>query len=607
MPTATLETRALAAPAAFRPKSADEKNRTVDAVLATPAPVGRRDGDGEFSEVLTIATEAIDLTRLEAGIPLLNSHAAADLGDVLGRVIAARVEGEALVGTIRFSERAADLYRDVVEGLLGSMSVGYQVLSFHDEVDAETGARTRFVERWALVEASLTAISADPGATTRSATMPNPNPPAPAATPPAPQTETRAQRNREIRALGRQFGVAQEAIDGLIDRDGSVDEARSLAIEASRAAASLAGPIVTMGFCAENPEVLTRAMGEALHCRANPGERPSEAAKPFLGLSLVDIARQSLQMRSISTVGLSTNDLLTRALNTTSDFPLILADTANRSLLPAYEAAPAALKQVAKQSTARDFRAKMALRLGEAAALEKVGEDGEYKYSAISESGESYGVNTFGKIFGISRRALVNDDISAFVDLAGQMGAAAADFEASFLVDLLELNSGAGPVMADTVTLFHADHNNVAEGTAGYGDPGNLVRLSSARTAMRRQTGLSGRPINATPAYIVVPAELETSAEAIVAEIAATTISEVNPFSKKLQVLTEARLASATRWYLFADPAVLPTLEYSYLSGSEGPMTESRTGWEIDGLEFKVRLDFGAGAIDHRGAYMNEG
>jgi glycosyltransferase involved in cell wall biosynthesis len=40
-------------------------------------------------------------------------------------------------------------------------------------------------------------------------------------------------------------------------------------------------------------------------------------------------------------------------------------------------------------------------------------------------------------------------------------------------------------------------------------------------------------------------------------------------------------------WYVFGDPALVPVLEYSYLSGNEGPHVETRSGFaqgaDIDG------------------------
>ena len=58
---------------------------------------------------------------------------------------------------------------------------------------------------------------------------------------------------------------------------------------------------------------------------------------------------------------------------------------------------------------------------------------------------------------------------------------------------------------------------------------------------------------------------------------------------------------------IFADPATAPVLEYAYLSSAQGPQMASREGWDVLGMEFRVVLDFGAGVLDHRGAYLNPG
>ncbi len=87
--------------------------------------------------------------------------------------------------------------------------------------------------------------------------------------------------------------------------------------------------------------------------------------------------------------------------------------------------------------------------------------------------------------------------------------------------------------------------------------------LSAARLAMRKQKGLAKRPINVTPKFLIVPLELETTAEKLLASIQATTSGDVNPFAGKLELLVEARLTSTTRWYVTADPAMIEGLEYA--------------------------------------------
>ena len=48
-------------------------------------------------------------------------------------------------------------------------------------------------------------------------------------------------------------------------------------------------------------------------------------------------------------------------------------------------------------------------------------------------------------------------------------------------------------------------------------------------------------------------------------------------------------------------------LDENPVAGHEGPQVESRSGWDVDGVEIRVILDFGAGFIDHRGWFMNAG
>ncbi len=56
-----------------------------------------------------------------------------------------------------------------------------------------------------------------------------------------------------------------------------------------------------------------------------------------------------------------------------------------------------------------------------------------------------------------------------------------------------------------------------------------------------------------------------------------------------------------------ADPSQIDVLEYAYLEGENGPVVESRIGFDVDGLEIKCRHDFAAKAIDFRGLYKNPG
>ncbi|MBX8803421.1 hypothetical protein HBA92_22155 [Ochrobactrum sp. MR28] len=48
-------------------------------------------------------------------------------------------------------------------------------------------------------------------------------------------------------------------------------------------------------------------------------------------------------------------------------------------------------------------------------------------------------------------------------------------------------------------------------------------------------------------------------------------------------------------------------LQYAHLAGNETPFFDQRVGFDVDGIEYKIRHDFGAGVTDYRQGYKNPG
>ncbi|ROT99340.1 prohead protease/major capsid protein fusion protein [Histidinibacterium lentulum] len=590
--------------ATLAPATADPEARTVEVVWSTGAPVRRRDMAGQYIERLSLEPEAVDLSRL-GGASVLDAHRQTAVRDVLGSVRSAAVDGKRGTALIQFSARpeVEPVWQDVLAGILRHVSVGYSVEEWVETT--ENGARVLTAVRWTPHEISLVPTPADPGAHIRMETEMTETTTNPA--PPEGQKETRAEANAEIRSIARIAGLDQSWIDGQIDGGADPDTARRAAFEAlakrSAPAIRTEQVRVEMSESQDDPALRARQMGEALYARINPRHELSEPARRYAYSTPVDMAKELLTLRGETTMALSPASLVTRALHTTSDFPIILGDTVGRVLRDAYQAAPSGIRRLGRQTTARDFRAVNKIMLGEAPLLEKLNEHGEIKAGTMAEAREAYKVETWARKIGVTRQVLVNDDLGAFADLARRMGQAAAETEARILVTLLEAGSGNGPTMSDGKTLFHADHGNKAGTGAAISD----TTLSAARLALRTQKGIEDRTIRVTPRNLLVPPSLETTAEKWLASIAPATAADVNPFSGSLSLVVEPRLSSATRWYVTADPGEIDGLEFAYLSGAEGPQVESRSGWDVDGVEIRVILDFGAGFIDHRGWFMNAG
>lgn len=569
--------------AALSPNSYDAEARTIEAVISTGADVDR----GAYIERLSL--KGVDIAFVK-GVPVLDAHRQDSASRVIGVVESARREGEALIAKIRFTE-AADaqpVIQRILEGTLQGVSIGYRVLQW-SEGTVHSGKRLRTAARWQIFEVSAVPVPADQGAKFRSLPMENEE----IETPVVVANDTAAYRS-QVRTIARAAGLNSEWADQQIDSEADLTNVRAAAFEAMRVRST---PIRTNTPSNDNAQQVVQRRGDALYARMT-GEAPAEHAREFMGDTLRDHMRAMLTANGVSIAGMDTDQLIRAASHSTSDFPNLLTSTANRVLAQAYEAATSPVKAMARQRLHRDFRPMTKIRLGGLPSLGKVAENGEIKSVSRDESKETFALDTYGSIFSLTRQALVNDDLAAFGEFATTAGRAAAETEAEIIVSLLTSN----PVMDDGENLFDSAHGNIA-GAAG---ALSVATLHAARLAMRKQTGLNGKPINAVPKFLLVAPEQETLAEQVLAELNATTVAEQNPFAGRLTLAVDPRLA-APAWYLFADPATIPVLEYAYLSSAQGPQIASREGFDVLGMEFRVVLDFGAGATDWRGAYKNEG
>ncbi|MBF0339476.1 MAG: peptidase U37 [Magnetococcales bacterium] len=665
--------------ASFIPESVNADARTVEMVWSTGAVVRRRDwmSGQSYDETLSMDPAHVDLSRLNGGAPLLDSHNASALEGILGVVERAWIDGGVGRAVVRFSSReeVAPIFKDVQDGILRNVSVGYTVRKY--QVTEETGKVPlwRAVD-WTPLELSAVPIGADPGAGFRSketathpcqmiqirgAEMPDQvkphvepatDPVADVATrqasPPPPEetaktTETRSatpakstdpvqlarkttpeeaetmarsaviaerKRSADIYDAQEKLKVDRSFADKLVQGGVTLDDARRSLIDEAARRASGSGAIQNHVVMTGQDEKTTRnaALENALLHRFDPSaHKLSDAAREWRGMTLVEMARAFLEADGgRTTKGMTRYDVATRALLTGSDFPNILANVANKTLRNAYDTAPRTFQPFCRQVSASDFKAMTRVQLGEAPALEKVNESGEFKRGPLGEGKESYRVETYGKIIAISRQVLVNDDLNAFTRIPQLFGVSAANLESDVVWGVITAN----PNMGDGTPLFHANHKNLAAAGAVI----SVTTLGAARRAMGIQTGIDGlTTLNVRPAFIIVPAALEVTAEQLLAvNMIPAKSSDVVPQSlRTLTVIAEPRLDAAVNgdkaWYMSANPGQIDTIEYAYLEGQNGVYIETRIGYDVDGVEIKARLDFGAKAIDWRGMYKNPG
>ncbi len=411
--------------------------------------------------------------------------------------------------------------------------------------------------------------------------------------------------------------VTDDDVAGMIASGITVDAARAQMFARLETASNNTGPTRSAANIqtTQDEQQQRRAdMSAAVAHRANPSLALPESARRFRGYSLFELARRSLELQGVNTEGMGRNAIVAlamgnsdemgfRSMHGTSDFSIALASTVNRTLRDAYTSANQTFKAWARKGTLSDFRAATRVAVAGNLSLEKVNEFGEFKRGKISDAGETIQLATYGKVVGVTRQAVINDDLDFLSRIPQMYGRAAADFESDTVYAILKGN----PVMADTVTLFHASHGNLGTG-AGITESA----LDEATQGMRKQKDFGGnnQPLNLVAKTLIVSSARELQARKLLsALLVATKSADVNVFSNAYDLVVEPRLDAVNplEWFLAADPAQIDTIEYAYLEGEEGLYTEQRMGFDVDGLEVKARLDFAAKAVDFRGIWKNPG
>lgn len=607
----------------------DTDSRTVELSFSSETPYGRWFGN----EILCHDEECINLERFNNGLgTLLFNH---DRDAVVGHIEKVWVEDNRGKALVRFDtdEQSETIFQKVQSGTLQGVSVGYAINRYEVLEDEDTKSTNgRFngpayvVTDWEPLEISIVSVPADPtvgvgrsadeihtsidtqeetksmnGEEILKTEEVKSTPVETGITQEDLQKAMEQERKRtsEITAMFRDFDV--EGADEAIVLGKSIEEAREMVMGQLRARNK--GVSVTMGE-AESDKFRAAAQDAVLMAAGIPVADAAPGAQELRGYSMIEMARESLRRESGSTVNFGDNMELARAaINSTSTFPAIMSNLANKSVMVGFNEAETTFQIWAGKGSNRDFKEAARVALSEAGNLELVPEGGQFQQDSFGEASARTKVATYGKLFSLTRQAIINDDLGMFSKIATKYGSAAKR-----LVNKMVYAQLTGNVkMQDNVALFDSKHGNVA----GTGEALSVKAIAKAITAMRRQKGIQGEAtLNVTPKYLVVPPELEMTAYQIVNSTAAVdgvNSGVVNPYKGRFIVVADAELTDPDAWYLVADATQHDTIEVTYLNGVETPRLETRQGFDVDGIEYKVAFDCGVSALDFRGLYKNAG
>jgi hypothetical protein len=608
----------------------DLESRTFTIPVSSEAPVDRWWG----TEILDHTDTAINMDRLRDGAPVLLDH---DPTKQIGVVEGARVYQQRLEATIRFSRSALgeEVMQDVIDGIRRNVSIGYRIDDL-TEISKDTYRATR----WSPLEVTVTSVPADNSVgfgrseedtdfnpldllTNRSTAMSEPNEiPADDEAPvseelqesPINAEEIRAQvlkaersRVSGIRESVRMAKLGDAVADKLINSDVSLEDAQAEVMRMwSKSVDEMSAPVhIEAGLTSE--EKFRAGAVSALAHRVGLGE--DDRSNEFRGLSLHEMASRALSFKGHKTTGMSRSEIAGMVLrgHSTSDFPLLLADVANKSLMNAYQVVPQIWRQIALASSVSDFKTINMLKLGSFSSLSTIVEGAEYTQGTFSEEREQLTASTKGRYVQVTRQMIINDDLNGLTRMASMLGQAAARTVNNDVIGVLTANGN----MSDGNALFSTQHSNYQ----GTGSAISVATLGAARAAMRTQRDASGVDyVEFDPRLLLVPVGKEDHARTVIestyntdttAQLKKNIISGWSP----LQVLSHPLLDanSSTAWYLLADPSIAPVVEIAFLDGQQSPYIAQEEEFLTDAVRWKVRMDYGVAANEWRAGYKNLG
>lgn len=470
------ETRAVTAPtmlraADVRPASYQEEDNSIEVVWSIGAAGLRFDwlDGGYYTEELSMDPSAIRLGRLNAGACLLDSHSTYSLSSVLGSVVpgSVRIENGEGLCRVRLARTpdVADTVAKIIDGHIRSLSVSYNVFEFQ-RTEREGEYPHMLATDWEPVELSFVTVPFDAAAqvrqrsaaqggdhpcTIRGAAAPNPEnqmpdpviepaadtaPATPPVASPAPVADTRAAPAVTATRIFERCGRAPELGDAfareLIERNetsplSEIDFERAIS---DRLIESRALPSIDAraGRTGTESDGYRRAIEAAVVLRADPlaqvPEADAAAAREFRGMSMMEMARDYCQRTGIGVFGGNKLEIAGAALglrygaHTTSDFANALSNAVGKRVRAAYDAAPQTFGPIVSRGTLPDFKDTNIIGLGDAPSLLLVRENAEFTYGAMSDTGMSYRLQTYGRIIAITRQALINDDNKLLMQIA---------------------------------------------------------------------------------------------------------------------------------------------------------------------------------------------
>jgi hypothetical protein len=254
-----------------------------------------------------------------------------------------------------------------------------------------------------------------------------------------------------------------------------------------------------------------------------------------------------------------------------------------------------------------DFKAITSYSLTGDNTYEKVAPGGEIRHGTISAESYTNQIDTRGRMIGLDRRDLINDDLGALTGVSRRLGRGAA----------LSINRDFWTEFLNNSAFFTSGRNNVSTGA---GSALSAAGLDAAVQKFTLQTDPDGHLMGVMPRILVVPPALETTARQLMTSELnvsgnTTAAPNRNVWAGRFTVVSSAYMQDSTltgnssaAWYLLADPNDVPVIEIAFLNGVETPTVETADAdFGMLGIAMRAYLDYGIELQEYRGGVRSAG
>lgn len=298
---------------------------------------------------------------------------------------------------------------------------------------------------------------------------------------------------------------------------------------------------------------------------------------------------------------------------TSATFGYVLGNSLGRRLVGIYKAMDFMEKLlISVKKSVKDFRTQEAVLVGGFPDLETADpETGDYKEIAgVTDEESTYTVAGKGNILSVTRKLIINDDISIIQRMLDGLARAARRTHGKYVWALATSNANC----SDGTAMFTSGHGNLGSTALSH------VTALAAYVALGKMTekdsgeriGLLSDP--SVRPNLIGPIDLMTTIDQIANDEFYYTSNDLttktrNGLKGKVNGVVNPMLTDTNNWFLLLPPELIDLIEMGYLNGREEPElfiadgVQAEQVFVADKVRYKIRHEYAGANIDYRGGY----